>query len=78
MNHGECFFPHNSCNNWIEKKNDQEATIGNNNEEKSAKNRYKMLVKNNPEVAKQLADELQKEIDARYAFYTDMAAKANA
>ena len=37
-----------------------------------------MLVKNNPEVAKQLADELQKEIDARYAFYTDMAAKANA
>ena len=41
-------------------------------------NRYKMLVKNNPEVAKQLADELQKEIDARYAFYTDMAAKANA
>jgi len=41
-------------------------------------NRYKMLVKSNPEVAKQLADELQKEIDARYAFYTDMAAKANA
>jgi hypothetical protein len=27
-----------------------------------------MLVKNNPEVAKQLADELQKEVDARLCF----------
>ncbi len=36
-------------------------------------NRYKMLVKSNPEMAKKLAEELQKEVDARWAFYSEMA-----
>lgn len=41
-------------------------------------NRYKMLLKSNPEVAKTLAIELQKEIDDRWAFYAEKAAKTNA
>ena len=36
-------------------------------------NRYKRLTRSNPEVAKRLADELQAEVDARYAFYENMA-----
>ena len=36
-------------------------------------NRYKQLTRNNPEVAKKLADDLQKEVDARYAFYDAMS-----
>ena len=36
-------------------------------------NRYKRLTRSNPEVAKKLADELQAEVDARYAFYENMA-----
>ncbi len=40
-------------------------------------NRYKMLVKSNPEAAKALVEQLQKEVDARYAFYADMAAEKN-
>ena len=36
-------------------------------------NRYKRLTRSNPEVAKQLADELQAEVDARFAFYENMA-----
>ncbi len=38
-------------------------------------NRFKALTRSQPEVAKQLADELQKEVDARFAFYTEMASK---
>ena len=41
-------------------------------------NRYKMLLKSNPEVAKTLATELQKEIDDRWAYYAEKAAKTNA
>ena len=36
-------------------------------------NRYKLLTRNNPEVARKLADDLQKEVDARYAFYDAMS-----
>lgn len=36
-------------------------------------NRYKALTRSNPEVAKALADDLQKEVDARYAFYEAMS-----
>ena len=36
-------------------------------------NRYTRLTRSNPEVAKKLADELQAEVDARYAFYENMA-----
>ncbi|WP_294114628.1 hypothetical protein [uncultured Fibrobacter sp.] len=36
-------------------------------------NRYKQLTRNNPEVARKLADDLQKEVDARYAFYDAMS-----
>ena len=36
-------------------------------------NRYKQLTRSNPEVAKMLADDLQKEVDARYAFYDAMS-----
>ena len=36
-------------------------------------NRYKQLTRSNPEVAKKLADDLQKEVDARYAFYDAMS-----
>ena len=36
-------------------------------------NRYKRLTRSNPEVAKKLADELQAEVDARFAFYENMA-----
>ena len=36
-------------------------------------NRYKALTRTKPEVAAQLADDLQKEVDARYAFYDAMS-----
>lgn len=36
-------------------------------------NRFKQLTRSNPEVAKKLADDLQKEVDARYAFYDAMS-----
>ena len=36
-------------------------------------NRFKALTRSNPEVAKALADDLQKEVDARYAFYEAMS-----
>ena len=36
-------------------------------------NRFKALTRTNPEVAKVLADDLQKEVDARYAFYDAMS-----
>ena len=36
-------------------------------------NRFKALTRTKPEVAAQLADDLQKEVDARYAFYDAMS-----
>ena len=36
-------------------------------------NRFKALTRTNPEVAKKLADDLQKEVDARFAFYEAMS-----
>jgi pyruvate/2-oxoacid:ferredoxin oxidoreductase beta subunit len=36
-------------------------------------NRFKQLTRSNPEVAKKLADDLQKEVDARFAFYDAMS-----
>lgn len=39
-------------------------------------NRYKALTRTKPEAAKELADQLQKEVDARFAFYEKMAAEA--
>ncbi|MCK9183482.1 MAG: hypothetical protein M0P13_11490, partial [Fibrobacteraceae bacterium] len=36
-------------------------------------NRYKSLTRTNPEMAAKLADDLQKEVDARYAFYEEMS-----
>ncbi len=39
-------------------------------------NRYKALTRTKPEVAQKLAEDLQKEVDARYAFYEEMAKDA--
>ncbi len=39
-------------------------------------NRYKALTRSKPEVAQKLAEDLQKEVDARYAFYEEMAKDA--
>ena len=36
-------------------------------------NRYKMLLKRDPDTAKKLADSLQKEIDDRYTYYSNMS-----
>ncbi len=36
-------------------------------------NRYKALTRSKPEVAQKLAEDLQKEVDARYAFYEEMS-----
>ena len=38
-------------------------------------NRFKSLTRSNPTVAKALAADLQREVDARWAYYTDMATK---
>ena len=36
-------------------------------------NRFKALTRTKPEVAAQLADDLQKEVDARFAYYEAMS-----
>lgn len=39
-------------------------------------NRYKALTRSKPEVAAKLAEDLQKEVDARFAFYEEMSKDA--